>query len=74
VLTLSNCNGSVKPVNGVLEEFNGKNEIPYLVYQWKQLWEFKYMYVDRYDMSEYMKQLLWHLGTDLKWEKPMFSL
>jgi hypothetical protein len=36
VFTLSNCNGSVKPVNGVLDGFKGKNEIPYVVHQWKQ--------------------------------------
>jgi hypothetical protein len=73
VLTLSSCSQSVKPVNGVLEGFNGKDEIPYVVHQWKQFEAFRDMYIDRCDMSEYMEQLQLHMGIDLKWKKPVRS-
>jgi hypothetical protein len=70
VLTLSNCPSSVKRVDGVLEGFNGKGRIPYVVHQWKQFSNFRDMYVDRCDMSEYMNETAAATGVPLNWTRP----
>jgi hypothetical protein len=73
VLTLSNCPQSVKEVNGIREGFNGKNEIPYVVHQWKQFPDFKEMYVDRCDMTDYIMKLAKINKIDLNWVTPIRS-
>jgi hypothetical protein len=73
VLTLSNCPQIVKPVGRILEGFNGRDEIPHVVHQWKQFEDFRDMYIDRCDMSEYMKRFQEVLSLDLNWTTPVRS-
>jgi hypothetical protein len=56
VLTLAACPQKVLSVGNIKEGVNGENEIPYVVHQWKRRRQFRDMYVERCDMSAFMKQ------------------
>jgi hypothetical protein len=47
----------------VIEAFNGKGAIPHAVHQWKQFDDFKDMYVERCDMTAYMRIYMSHAGA-----------
>jgi hypothetical protein len=70
VLTLSKCPSHVALVGHVKEGFNGNNQIPHLVHQWKQFGDWKDMYVERCDMTEYVARLEKFEGRNLNWSAP----
>jgi hypothetical protein len=71
VLTLSNCPRSIQPVGGVLEAFNGDGIVPHVVHQWKAFTEFRTLYVERCDMTDFIANLQKELGIDLNWSAPI---
>jgi hypothetical protein len=71
VLTLAACPQKVLSVGDIKEGFNGNDEIPYVVHQWKRRPQFRDMYVERCDMSAFMKQQQRLLKSNLNWLKPI---
>jgi hypothetical protein len=71
VLTLARCPKRVARVGDVQEGFNGNDEIPHVVHQWKHFPLFLDMYVERCNMKEYMTKLQKMLKVDLNWSEPI---
>jgi hypothetical protein len=71
ILTLANCPKSVVEANGVRAIHNGKQKVPHIVHQWKAFDEYKGMYLQRCDMTDYMRKLEETTGLWFNWTAPI---
>jgi hypothetical protein len=58
ILTLSNCNRSITLQNDTLEAFNQEGRVPHIVHQWKAFDDFRSLYVERCNMTDYVHRVL----------------
>jgi hypothetical protein len=67
ILTLSHCPRSIRLENGVWEAFNNESRVPHVVHQWKAYDDFRQLYVERCNMTDYIHNV--EGWTD--WESPI---
>lgn len=71
VLTLARCPRHIGVVQGIMVGFNAAGVIPYVVHQWRARRDFKDMYVERCDMTQYIRNYEKRTGIWLNWSRPI---
>jgi hypothetical protein len=71
VLTLAHCGRHITVVQGVKVGINAENVVPHVVHQWKAWADFKAMYLERCDMTQYIRDREKKTGVWLNWTLPI---